>query len=703
MVDISDRRGNIFVRMNLRSTLSVVLSSFALLATAQCPSGESEVTIEVITDNYGYETYWELLPSGSPCGTGTIFSGGNALVGCNGAGAENQPNGGYPSNATITEGPWCLTNDAQYDIFWADDWGDNGASFNVIVNGNTIEQFVGLGATDVFTFTVNAGTPLDLTIHQSRVPLFTPAGRPVTITGDLRSLGTTTVTSMDLNYSINGGTPVVMNMTGLSITPFSYYTYSHDLPWIPAQAGNVEVAVWASNLNGQADEVPANDVATTQVRVLEPIPQIIDLYLSGEPVIETIADDDHDLLVPRDLDFHPDPDRNELWVINKDVENTGGSTVRFFGPGESDMTFQWQRDPNAWHFMSLPSGIAFADNNNFSTCPGVFDANHNGAPPFTGISLWNSDPAVYAQPGFGPLGSHIDMVHANPNCQGIAHESWNRFWVVDGYNGDITMNDFRMDHGPGMDFHDDAFIRRYRDFSISKDPNDHIVSHTVLDKNTGWLYVVDHGGQRVLRMDINTGEVSGPGADAFTVFEPYDEYSIVSGYTWEVVANTGLIEPAGIEVIGDRLLVSDHATGEIIIYDIAASGFPELGRIATGQPGIMGITVGPDGHIWYVNATLHQLGRIAPETGVGIAETIAPAVFNVFPNPADDRLYLPLSADIDPATNIELIDMTGRSIAVHRAAELHRGLDLGALANGSYTLRTIDRDMVRTARFVVKH
>lgn len=25
--------------------------------------------------------------------------------------------------------------------------------------------------------------------------------------------------------------------------------------------------------------------------------------------------------MPRDLDFHPDRERNELWVLNKDVEN----------------------------------------------------------------------------------------------------------------------------------------------------------------------------------------------------------------------------------------------------------------------------------------------------------------------------------------------------------------------------------------------
>jgi hypothetical protein len=40
--------------------------------------------------------------------------------------------------------------------------------------------------------------------------------------------------------------------------------------------------------------------------------------------------------------------------------STGGSTVRFFNPGEEDMTFLWQRDPASRHFLSLPTAIAMA-------------------------------------------------------------------------------------------------------------------------------------------------------------------------------------------------------------------------------------------------------------------------------------------------------------------------------------------------------
>ena len=79
--------------------------------------------------------------------------------------------------------------------------------------------------------------------------------------------------------------------------------------------------------------------------------------------------------------------------------------------------------------MSLPSGISFSTNGNFATSPSVFDANHNGGTPFTGPSLWSSDPSIYAQPS-GGNGSHIDMLHENPNALGIESEEKNIFYDV---------------------------------------------------------------------------------------------------------------------------------------------------------------------------------------------------------------------------------------------------------------------------------
>ncbi|MCB0791932.1 MAG: T9SS type A sorting domain-containing protein [Flavobacteriales bacterium] len=668
-------------------TLSALAAFTALIlprfAAAQCNPGEVEVTIAVTTDDYGYETYWELLPNGDPCGTNTIFFGGNTAVGCNGAGAQQQTPGGYGDNLTITEGPWCLTEGAAYDIFWADDWGDAGLSFEVFVDGVSAAQFVGTGLGETFTFTAEPPPARDMTVTKLNCPLYAFADDDVVVEGTIKTLGGDPVTGFTLNYRVDNDPAVSEAITGLNLVAGTSYAFAHGTPWTPMTTGTHTLAVWADAINGGADLVPANDTMTITVVINTPIPNIIDDYLSGTPQVVMVANADQDLLVPRDLDFHPDLARRELWVINKDVEATGGSTVKFTDVGGPAMTWLWQRDVNAWHFMSLPTGIAFGDNGNFSTCPGVFDANHNGGTPFTGPSLWDSDPAVYAQPIFGGLGSHIDMLHVTPNSQGIAHEKANVYWVVDGFNGDIVRHDFMNDHGPGNDYHGDAIIRRYADFTITKDPNDHIVSHCVLDKHTGWLYVVDHGGQRVLRLDIHTGSVTGPAT--YGPWETYVEYSMMGGYTWQEIISSGLQQPAGIDVIGDRLLVSDHATGEVVIYDLADPNFTELGRIQTGSAGLMGIKIGPEGHIWGVNATTNELIRIDPGVATDVTGPTGDEALQVYPVPVTDRLFVRGAGE--HSANVDLLDARGRAVwsGTYRTAQ--RGIDVSTLGAGSYVLR----------------
>jgi hypothetical protein len=186
---------------------------------------------------------------------------------------------------------------------------------------------------------------------------------------------------------------------------------------------------------------------------------------------------------------------------------------------------------------------------------------------------------VYAEPS-GGNGSHLDMLHASPRCQGIAAEVDNVFWVFDGETNDIVRYDFKEDHGPGNGFHGDAVIRRYSDDAVAKDPNEQIVSHLVLDKNAQWLYVVDHGNGRVIRIDINTGSDQG-GTPNYTNPEPVEEYTEYTGYMQETVA-TGLNKPAGIDVIEDRMIVSDYDSGEITIYDISSMPAQILHVISTG-------------------------------------------------------------------------------------------------------------------------
>lgn len=672
------------MRKQLLSFLVVPLITFPGDLVAQCGAGEVEVTIAISTDDYGYETYWQLTPTGSPCGTGTIEAGGNLTIGCSGGGAQVQEMSGYGNNTVVTAGPWCLLEGTSYTIHSVDDWGDNHASYEVFVGGVSVAVFPsGTGNTLAHVFIAQLPQARDMSITELTTPLYDRTGDAVAVSGTLKSLGAETVTSFDLNYAIDGGTPTVQTFIGQNIQAGESLEFIHNTPWSPTEIGTYGLDVWITNINGAEDMVPVNDHAFATLTVNAAIPNIIDAILGSAYTVTQIANSDQDLLVPRDLDFHPDLARNELWVINKDTEESGGSTVKFSGLGETGGSHLMQEDPNNWHFMSLPTGIAFANNGNFATCPGVFDANHNGGTPFTGPSLWSSDPAIYAQNLFGPLGSHLDMLHVTPNSQGIAAENWNRFWVVDGFNGDVVMHDFRGDHGPGQDYHGNAIIRRYDEVQITRDPNDHIVSHCALDKTTGWLYVVDHGGQRVYRLNINTGNVSGPGD--YGPWETYVEYSMVTGYSHEVIITSGLEQPAGIEVIGDRLLVSDHASGDIVVYDLSASTVPEIGRIITNSPGIMGITVGPDGRIWFVNASTHQL-MVVGEGPVGMSDHHA-ANWNLSPTVTSDVVTLTGSAPFKGNEPVLVIDPVGRVVFRTSVDTARNGLDMSALLPGAYTIR----------------
>lgn len=523
------------------------------------------------------------------------------------------------------------------------------------------------------------------------------ADGPIDIHGALTNLGARAVTSYDLNYRVNGGTVQTANIA-TNIVPGGKEEFSFPTPWTPTMAGNYTVEVWSSNINGNPDQNPANDSSHQDIVLSPAIPNIIDNYLSQFPLTKVVANTLNQLNQPMDLDFHPDLSRKELWVINYDTENSGGSTVTFSNVGMPNQSHIWKRDGNAWHFMSLPTGIAFSDNGNFANSPGVFDANHNGGTPFTGPALWSSDPAIYAQPS-GGNGSHLDMLHASPNSLGIAHEKENVFWVVDGFNKDVVRYDFSDDHGPGNSDHDDGGIRRVTDFRISM-VNNSTPSHLVLDKQTGWLYIVDIGNKRILRMDINSGQTGG--TPFWGPFETLAEYSNLSNTTWEVVVDSGLVQPTGIDVIGDKLIVGDYSNGHIIIYDLSGPTAQEAKRIDTGFPGLTGIKIGPEGFIWYVNKLRSELVKVEL-AGVSIDPKLAENNLSIYPNPTSGVIWVESSTIDLTHANAQLMDLSGKIIqAFSLVASDRQKLSLQNVSKGVYLLKVnLDNSQVITKKVII--
>lgn len=94
----------------------------------------------------------------------------------------------------------------------------------------------------------------------------------VNIQGTLRNLGASNLTSANINYSVNGGTPVVMNATGLNVPYGGTYNFTHSTPLNITAPGTYNIKVWASSLSTGADVNASNDTATAQVAAVSSIP-----------------------------------------------------------------------------------------------------------------------------------------------------------------------------------------------------------------------------------------------------------------------------------------------------------------------------------------------------------------------------------------------------------------------------------------------
>jgi hypothetical protein len=128
---------------------SLALTSILI---AQCPAGESALTVTVDTDGWGYEVYWEIVDTGAGCGVNPWAFGGNSEdVGCDGEGNANG-SATYASNAVITEGPFCLPTTGSYDFIHVDSYGDGGTVFELAADGIAIGAYTGTGDGNTWPF-----------------------------------------------------------------------------------------------------------------------------------------------------------------------------------------------------------------------------------------------------------------------------------------------------------------------------------------------------------------------------------------------------------------------------------------------------------------------------------------------------------------------------------------------------------------------
>ena len=117
-------------------------------------------------------------------------------------------------------------------------------------------------------FEVSEALEIDVAgVSLATSPTLALTNAPFTISGELNNRGINIVTSMDINYTINGGAAVTMPLTNLNFTTGSNYSFSHTSTWNPSGSGSYTVEIWASNINGANDMNLSNDRVSKSITV----------------------------------------------------------------------------------------------------------------------------------------------------------------------------------------------------------------------------------------------------------------------------------------------------------------------------------------------------------------------------------------------------------------------------------------------------
>jgi len=341
--------------------------------------------------------------------------------------------------------------------------------------------------------------------------------------------------------------------------------------------------------------------------------------------VTVVAEKPDGLRTPRDLAFNPDVE-GELWVVNR----ANDSATIFSNVGEGDQSSDMRTDPYGFHFLEEVSsiamgGVTFADSTarTFGTCHESRNTYNDRARPndFMGPTLWSADHDIFGESNpdaveylsdlwdtFVDLGSHLDMLHESPYCMGIAWETENVYWVYDGYNETIARYDFVEDHHIGYDDHSDGIIGKVGELSVTR--LEDVPSHMEVDHETGMLYAVDTGNNRVLVLDTQTGDKG----DRLGVTEPGTDHHVLDNVTYSTFIDgsevDGMSAPSGLDLVDGHMLLTDFETGRILAFDMDGQ---LVDWVDTGRAdGIMGIEARSLDDIWFVDGAADELVRIQP-------------------------------------------------------------------------------------------
>ena len=100
---------------------------------------------------------------------------------------------------------------------------------------------------------------------------YAKTGVSETLSGNFVNMGNETLTSIDLNYRVNGGAIVTSTIGSLNVLQYDTLKIEHPTDWTPSAAGTYTIEMWADNLNGNTDGDNSNDTIVKTYTVYDKV------------------------------------------------------------------------------------------------------------------------------------------------------------------------------------------------------------------------------------------------------------------------------------------------------------------------------------------------------------------------------------------------------------------------------------------------
>ncbi|MCQ2299444.1 MAG: Omp28-related outer membrane protein [Bacteroidales bacterium] len=124
-----------------------------------------------------------------------------------------------------------------------------GQTIHLALVANTADEWI----MRIDEFRVYSPVPNEIQLASISIPSMFPINTNANVTGTIVNNGGQPLTSFDMQYTVNGGTPVVQTVTGINVPSRGSYDFTFSTPLNMAAPGAVNVVVTISNPNGEAD------------------------------------------------------------------------------------------------------------------------------------------------------------------------------------------------------------------------------------------------------------------------------------------------------------------------------------------------------------------------------------------------------------------------------------------------------------------